>query len=390
METKIAIYCLKCPIENKVKYIGKTKDSILNRLSAHMGCRSENVELNMWIKSLREKGLKPSIHVIEFAHENDWCVREQYWIEKYMSRSITLYNKPLDKNNLYYILREYQKVLIRCNYSYHTRKNYCANFYNFLLAFKGKDYQNISKQDVIDYISSLVELKNISVSYQNVVINSLKFFFEKVLNGQRTTYFIQRPQKEYYIRPIMSPAQVDVFLHSLENIKHLTVFSLMYGGGMRSSEVVSILIEDISFEECTIKLRQAKGKKDRIIVVPSETINLIHSYIEEVNPVRWLFEGQNKNEHWSQRSLQEVFKHTKKKLGFDSSLRPHDLRGSRSTHLMDAGMKIENVAKQYGHNSTNTISKSYYHYETDTIKEQMAKADINILKKLNHQKQIQK
>ncbi len=380
----IHVYKLIDPKTGNIRYIGKTKNPLFKRLSAHMDCSSDNVGLNIWIKSLKESGMKPIIELIEITGEHNWCIREQYWIDKFFNDGEKLFNVPLDKNNPFYVLREYQKVLIRCNYSEHTQKNYCSNFLSFLLAFKHKKYYDVSHSDITNYLESLVETKNISPSYQNSIINSVKFWREKVLNAKRETYFIRRPKKEYPIRPHLTINQVQQILFSFENLKHRTAFTLMYSCGLRSSEVVSVIKSNINFEEGQLLLKQAKGKKDRIVILGFETLALIDRYIKEYNPEYWLFEGQYQDEHWSQKSLHVLFKKAIIKLGFDKDLHPHDLRGSSFTHLMDNGFKIENAAKMAGHNSIATMAKFYYHYNNSTIKEQLFSAQNKISQKINN------
>lgn len=385
---KIQIYSLSCPIIGDVKYIGKTKNSLSDRLSAHLSYKGDNVEKSMWIESLKQKGLKPKISLIELVEEYNWEVKEQYWISFYLSKGAKLFNQSLDKNDKFFVINQYQRELKRLNYSKLTAKNYTSCFTYFLVDFAGHRYTEIPKEKIVLWLQSLVDNRNISSSYQNVLINSVKFFYEKVLGYKQETYYIKRPKREDKLRPLMPYEDVLNIIDSISYLKQRTCLQLMYSCALRSSEVVSVQLSKIDWTNKRIHLYQGKGKKDRIISVPEQTLNLLQKYIQEFKPEYWLFEGQTKGEHYSQRSLQIVFDRQKKLLGLNSEYRPHDMRGARLTHVMNNGVKIENAAKYAGHETIHTIYKSYYRHVVDEMQEQFEMADIEILKKFNTQKQL--
>jgi len=384
MSKTVFIYSLNCPFTNQVKYVGKTQNTLVNRLSAHVAMKGSNFEKELWIKSLKEKNKKPTINLLEITDTENWQKRERHWISHFLSKGVILFNKPDDLTQKEKVLLSYKKELIRREYRKNTQKNYCIEFEKYLYAFDGFDYPNIKYEEIIQYLEYLVIEKKISASYQNTIINAIKFYYEKVLNQPRTVYHLARPRKTYKIRPILSIAQVDLFLKSIKNLKQKTAFQIMYSGALRSGEVVSLLIKNIDFKNGAIKIVDSKGGKDRIITLPMQTINLISEYLEKYNPkpTYWLFEGQKREKHYTQKSIQEKFGEVINRLRFDPELRPHDLRHSRISHTLNNGVKLEMATKQAGHESPVTISKIYHHYDLENMREQYDSADKKIMEKL--------
>lgn len=87
------IYSLNDPLSNEIRYIGKTISPLFKRLSSHYNDKNISYKTN-WINSLKEKGLKPKINLIEVCYENNWEEREKFWISHY--RKITRLTNYLD------------------------------------------------------------------------------------------------------------------------------------------------------------------------------------------------------------------------------------------------------------------------------------------------------
>lgn len=378
--TKVFIYSLNCPIANQVKYVGKTKNSLSVRLSGHLSYSGSNIEKANWIKSLLKEGRKPSIHLLEIAPEHKWEEREKYWIEYFIGRGIALVNRS-ETSPLFLAQKKYLEQLQNQRYRKNTITTYTNCFDKFLYAFKGFDYPHIKKGAIVDYITQLVIKEGISPEYQNTIINAIKFYYERVLGYQRETYYIARPRKRKKIRPILTPQEVRQFMGAIKNMKQQTMFQVMYSLALRSGEVIVLEIANINWEDGVFLIKDSKGGQDRKLTIPEQTLNLIKVYLEKYKPKKWLFVGQDKVSHYHQRSLQQKFLEVVARLGFDPELKPHCLRHSRLSHLLNNGMKIEMASKYSGHASISTTADIYYHYMTEEMREQMDSADKKILAK---------
>lgn len=377
----INIYGLTCPILNEIKYVGKTKNSLPDRLSQHLSNPDSNIQKTMWIKSLKDKGLKPTINLLEVVNESEWESKEIWWIEYHLENGYELLNQKLDQNHKTVIIKQYKEVLDRVGYRKNTKKHYVSLFTSFLKHFDGSVYKDITKEQIVAYLTSLVQNKGISESHQNSLINAIKFYYEKVLGNKKEVYYIKRPFKRHKIRPTLTPPQIYQLIQSYSNLKQRTAIQLMYVGALRISEICTLLTSDFNQFDGLYLIRDAKCGKDRFITLPQETVNMINIYIAEFKPKYYLFEGQFENEPYSPTSIQIRFREQIKKLGFDPKLTPHCLRHSRTSHLLNNGMKIESASKYIGHKSISTTADIYHHCMTDEMRQQVEMADKNIFKK---------
>jgi site-specific recombinase XerD len=201
-----------------------------------------------------------------------------------------------------------------------------------------------------------------SASSQNQLISSIKFFYEQVLNQPTTIYELPRAQKPEQLPPVFDEAEVMAILNATENIKHKTMVALAYSGGLRVSEIVNLKITDIDSKRMVIYLRQAKGKKDRQVMLATKLLALLRLYYKEYKPQLWLFEGRNHQEY-SSRSIHKMFDKAKAKAGIIKKGSIHALRHSFATHLLEGGTDLLSIKELLGHNSLRTTS-IYTHIST--------------------------
>ena len=125
------------------------------------------------------------------------------------------------------------------------------------------EINTLTKKEIESYILHLIEKYRISESRQNTAINAIKFYYEKVLEKDRTYYNIQRPKKSKSLPNILSTEEIQKLLAVPMNIKHYAILASIYSAGLRLSEVINLRIEDIHSDEGFIFIKGAKGKKDR-------------------------------------------------------------------------------------------------------------------------------
>src|ERR1035437_8786575 len=116
---------------------------------------------------------------------------------------------------------------------------------------------------ITDFLRYLVMERKVSVSYQNQAINAVKFYYERVLGGQRKVYVVDRPRPEKRLPAVLSEQEVGNLFKATENMKHKAILMLAYSAGLRLSELINMKIEDIDSKRMQIHIIQAKGKKDR-------------------------------------------------------------------------------------------------------------------------------
>ncbi len=119
---------------------------------------------------------------------------------------------------------------------------------------------------------------------------------------------------------------------------------MAYAGGLRISELINLKILDIDRERMVINIRQAKGKKDRIVMLSEKLLIMLREYYSKYLPKVWLFEGAS-GEEYSTRSISKIFQQCKSKANITKKGGIHSFRHSFATHLYEGGKKCINSTK---------------------------------------------
>jgi site-specific recombinase XerD len=155
-------------------------------------------------------------------------------------------------------------------------------------------------------------------------------------------------------------------LLSIENLKHRALLMLAYSAGLRVSEAVAVKLENLDTDRMQVHIQRGKGKKDRMVPLSAVALQTMQKYLAQYRPAFWLFEGQFKDTHLSNRTAQILFRNTFQKLGIPEHTGFHSLRHSYATHLLENGTDISIIQKLLGHNDIKTTLR-YTHMSQKTI-----------------------
>lgn len=158
-----------------------------------------------------------------------------------------------------------------------TIRTYNAMFIKFLMVFKDRDPKQITTDQIRRFLLWMIDTKGISSSYQNQLINAIKFYYEHVLKRPRQVYQLERPKKEKRLPGVLSLEEVQRLLGEIQNTKHLAIISMIYSSGLRISELINLKVSDIDSGRMQIRVSQSKGKKDRMTLLSEKTQRFIHS-----------------------------------------------------------------------------------------------------------------
>lgn len=162
--------------------------------------------------------------------------------------------------------------------------------------------------------------------------------------------------------------EVKKILAVVENLKHKAILSLLYGCGLRLTEVINLQINNIDSNNVVININQAKGKKDRQVMLPQALLPLLKAYFKKYRLKAYLFEGQS-GLRYSPRSMQIFLKEAAAKAKIIKKVSPHILRHSLAIHLLENGTDIRYIQQLLGHNSLNTTQ--IYTHITDVAKQRV-------------------
>ena len=282
---------------------------------------------------------------------------------------------------------EYVETLKLKNYSEPTIKTYRLHFQRFLKYYQKTKLEDLTHEQIRKYLLYLVEEKKYSTSAQNQAINSIKFYYEKVLGKPVEKYYVPRPRKEKKLPQVLSEEEVTKILKQIKNLKHKCIIYLIYSAGLRLTEVVHLKIIDIHSDRKQIFVRSAKGNKDRYVLLSESILILLREYYKKYNPKVWLFEGKPK-EQYSKRSIQTIFKRAVKNSSITKHATIHTLRHSFATHLLEHGTDLRYIQELLGHKSSKTTE--IYTHITRTAKNKIVSPldnlALNIIDKKNEEK----
>jgi integrase/recombinase XerD len=117
---------------------------------------------------------------------------------------------------------------------------------------------------------------------------------------------------------------------------------------------LKLLPTDIDAKRGVLIIRQAKGRKDRIAPLPEMIVDMLRGYYKEDRPSKWLFEGQQSGEAYSEQSIELVFKKALRISGVKPPATLHWLRHSYATHLLEGGTDLRYIQELLGHKSSKT------------------------------------
>ena len=273
--------------------------------------------------------------------------------------------------------KEYTDKLKELRYSKNTLDVYTDLFEEFMNYYPDEAPENISEEEIIAFLRYLVNERKISTSYQNQSINAIKFYYEKVMRGQRKVYMIDRPREERFLPEVLSTEEIKAILNNTINLKHKAVLMTIYSAGLRVSEAINLKIKDIDSQRMQIRIEQGKGKKDRYTLLSVKTLDILRQYVVVYKPKIWLFEGAN-GEEYSRRTIAEILRKSAEKTGIKKHITVHTLRHSFATHLLEAGTDLRYIQSLLGHASSKT-TEIYTHITTkgfDRIKSPLDNLDI--------------
>jgi site-specific recombinase XerD len=243
--------------------------------------------------------------------------------------------------------------LYAMNYSSNSIRNY-MNAFNLFLRFN--EYQSpetLTERQIVRHLAMKQE-EGLSTATLNTIINALQFYFRTVLHRDPFEIKLPRPRKEERIPVVLTIDECASIFSQVENPKHKLLLLLGYGAGLRRSEIVGLKWVDILFDEHKIIVRQSKGNKDRVVMLPYSIIAYLEDY-RKLYPVdSWVFSGQYKGEALSVGTVQHVMRNAVEKAGLEKKASVHTLRHSFATHLLENGTDIRYIQQLLGHSNIKT------------------------------------
>lgn len=249
------------------------------------------------------------------------------------------------------VLRNLVADLRLRNYSGRTIDSYVYHNNKFLEYFD-KSPKYVTKDDIKQYLTFLATNKEVEPTTFNLILSSIKFYYEEVLKKRFKVDF-KRAKLGKSLPTVITRKEIKQMIEVTSNLKHKLLITVLYSSGLRVSECLSLRINHISLENRSGIIRKGKGNKDRFFKLSEFAVNLVNKYLEKRkgnNP--YLFNDHQG--HLSVRSAQKIVKDAAKKAGIKKRVFCHALRSSFATHLIEDKVSITTVQKLLGHKNIKT------------------------------------
>lgn len=281
------------------------------------------------------------------------------------------------------------------HYSLRTERAYVDWIKRYIL-FHGKRHpRGMGTPEIQAFLSHLATERDVAASTQNQALAALLFLYKEVLDLQLPQLNgIERAKRPQRLPTVLTVREVGAVLDRLDGTLGLMI-RLLYGTGMRLMECVRLRVKDVDFEMRQITVRDGKGAKDRVTMLPARLAEPLKAHLEQVRalhradlaaglgavwlpdalavkypnaPREWGWQyvfparslsvdprsGQRRRHHVDEKALQRAVKKAAQAADLGKPASPHTLRHSFATHLLQSGYDIRTVQELLGHKDVAT------------------------------------
>ncbi len=293
------------------------------------------------------------------------------------------------------LLDQIREVIKLKHFSIRTEETYVHWIKRFIIFHNKRHPLEMGQEQIREFLSYLVNKQNVARSTQNLALQSILFLYREVLNKEITHIDnIERPKKEARVPIVFTREEVNSILSNMHSTPHLMA-SLLYGSGLRLMECIRLRVKDIDFESNYILVREGKGEKDRVTILPEKLKQPLQRHLMKVKILHeedlesgfgevylpyalerkypnaskewgWQYvfpsirlsidpySGKKRRHHISEKVLQKRVKEAIKKSGIAKNGSCHTFRHSFATHLLENGYDIRTIQQLLGHSDVTT------------------------------------
>ena len=293
------------------------------------------------------------------------------------------------------LLDQVRDVIRVKHYSIRTEEAYVQWIKRFIF-FHGKRHpREMGPREIEAFLTDLAVRGNVAASTQNQALNAVVFLYKEVLHIELGEFSAVRAKRPERLPVVLTKAEAAKLLAAMKPGTIGLMVRLLYGTGMRLMECVRLRVKDVLFEENQIVVRDGKGAKDRVTMLPSsvkaelethlERVKLLHQsdlktgggevylpdalarkYPQAAREWGWQYvfpavqlsrdprSGRMRRHHASETSLQRALKEAVRLAGITKPASCHSLRHSFATRLLESGYDIRTVQELLGHKDVST------------------------------------
>jgi len=304
-----------------------------------------------------------------------------------ISRVVTLYSNQM--RAFLYRLRVKQ-------YSIRTEQAYLTWFVRYIAFHRFNNPDNLTEDDISAFLNYLVMDRKVAANTQMQALNAIIFYYRQVIQKEiGDTIRFSRSKKPKRLPVVLSPPEIARLFREIDQPRYWLMANLLYGSGLRLMECIRLRIKDIDFDYRQLLVREAKGKKDRVVPLADKLLLPLRHQIDYIRSqhqqdleqgygsvympealnrkypradkeLRWQFvfssskiskdprSGKYRRHHIHETVLQQHIKRAAEKAGINKRVNCHALRHSFATHLLEKGYDIRTVQELLGHSDVST------------------------------------
>jgi len=312
--------------------------------------------------------------------------------QQFKDRALSKTEEKARYGELYSKFRSAMRVR---HYSIRTERAYAQWIGRLLSFYKDKPAESIDTDDIQSYLNYLAEERKVAASTQNQALNAIVFFFKEVFKRDPGDFsdFV-RAKQPLHVPEVLTRSEVERLLDAMSGVNQLMA-GLLYGAGLRLMECIRLRVKDIDFDAGRLTIRDGKGRKDRITMLPERFQHLLKQQLEQAQALyesdlkknvagayvwpglnrkypnaakEWIWQyvfsssrlsvdprsHTTRRHHVHASSLQKAVKKAAARAGLSKRVTCHTLRHSFATHLLENGCDIRTVQELMGHSNLAT------------------------------------
>lgn len=249
----------------------------------------------------------------------------------------------------------YQKFLERVTIDQNSPSmitNYSRSIAAIALHFNRLPHQ-ISTDEINSYLYRMTVQENHSKSYFKQAVYGMRHWF-RLFGMEENAISLPSIKKEEKLPVVLAKDECKALFKAPRLFKHRYLLAFAYGGGLRMNELRMLKIADVDTKRKLIHIRNGKGKKQRYVVLSQLLAEKLNSYLNEVKPQLYLFEGLTPAQPMGERSIQYVINEALQKTDIKKQVSMHTLRHSFASHLLEDGVDIHSIQRLLGHSDLRT------------------------------------
>lgn len=323
--------------------------------------------------------------------------RKQYYMPRPFKNQSSLHNTILTEHGMQRpkLLDKLREALRSRHYSQRTEHTYCLWVRRFIYFHNVRHPSDMAEPEINAFLTHLAVKEKVSASTQNQALSALLFLYRYVLDREVGNLGdIIRARKPTRIPVVMTREEVKSVIRQLSGDKWLMA-SLMYGAGLRLMECLRLRVQDLDFSRKEIAVRDGKGAKDRITMLPESLIAPLQDHLKRVKKIherdlsegwgrvqmpnalarkypnassewlwQWVFPQENRwynpatkeegRHHMDESLVQKAVRDAVLRAGLTKRATCHTFRHSFATHLLESGYDIRTVQELLGHSDVKT------------------------------------